>query len=207
MAPLPPVQHVLKAVINFTINNVPCANVFHISYAGLSPTAAQANQVAQNTHSAWSQNFIPWLLPEMLLLNCMVSDLSDQFGAQGEYTLHIPGAASGTPIPASAALVGSWAINNRYRGGKPRTYISGFSQAQMLDAQHWNPDTVAILQNAFEGFLININGMSTPTQVGPFSLGCVHYRKDHAPLATPYFDKYQSVSVASGIRSQRGRLT
>lgn len=207
MPPLPPIQNVVKAVVGFTAQSIPCVNVFHIHYGGLSPTPPQANQIAQNVHSAWSQAFIALLDPIVTLNRVDVADLSNPLASTGSYVANIPGAAGGTYLPNNVAIVGSWSISNRYRGGKPRTYITGLNHEQMQDANNWLPTTVSGFQTAFAGFRVNINGFATPAGVGPFTLGVVHYRQHNAALATPTFDAFQSVVVRPGVRSQRGRLT
>lgn len=207
MPALPPVPRVIKTVVNFTINTVPACNVLHIQYAGAVPNNTQMALIAQNVHSYWSQNFIILILPGTILQSVVCQDLSGPLGAQGNHTVAIPGSAAGAPIPASNAVVGSWSIANRYRGGKPRTYISGLQQSELADPQHWNAQTVTSFTNAFTGFMNSINGMATPAGVGPFVLGCVHYKSNHASLVNPTFDPFTGVQVRSNVRSQRGRLS
>jgi hypothetical protein len=207
MPALPPVPKVLKTVVNFTCNLIPCANVFHIQYQGAAPTNANCAAIASSVHSFWSQNFIANLAPATLLQSVVVQDLSNQLGAQGSHVVGIPGAMSGAQLPSSVAIVGSWQIANRYRGGKPRTYISGLVQTHLADQQHFTFSIVTTMGNSFTGFMNSVNGLATPAGVGPFALGCVHYRHANAPLASPYFDPFVGVSVNTLVRSQRGRLT
>lgn len=207
MPALPPVFKVIKAVVNFTNNGVPGVNVFHVRYSGNTPSAIDMNSFATIVHGQWAQAFITSVHSGLILTSVNTADLTSPLGSQGTHVASIPGTATGSAAPASASVVGSWVINNRYRGGKPRTYIGGLVTNQMADPQHWLPALVTNMTNAFTGFMNGINTAVNPAGVGPFALGCVHYRSGHVALATPQFDPFVSVSVRSNIRSQRGRLT
>lgn len=207
MPALPNVPNVLKAVVAFTINNIPCVNIFHIKYAGNPPFAADCNTIAALVHTQWSQNFNTNTTPATVLQSTTVQDLTSPTANQGIKVQAIPGTASGVTLSAQASIVGSWQIANRYRGGKPRTYISGLAQATLLDPQHFTTAFVSTITNSFTGFMNNINVATAPSGVTPLTLGCVHYRKGNVALAVPTFDAFTGVKVLSNVRSQRGRLT
>lgn len=207
MPPLPPVQNVLKSITSWTMGPVNCVNIFHIHYGGNTPSVANAQAIAQQVHSAYTQAFTTLVLPTVQILQTEVIDLTSAYGSQGTYVQHISGTAAGPVLPNSAAIVGSWGISQRYRGGKPRTYICGMPETDLADSRTWSASTVTSFQNAFQGFMNSVNNMIAAVGVGPYQLGCVHYRRNLQPLPTPTFDPFTSVNVSNLVRSQRGRLS
>lgn len=196
----------MKCVVNWTLNGINCANVFHVKYQGSPPTPTDANLIAEGVHSAWSQAFITKVSTGLLLESCVATDLSGPYASVGEYVQNITGGGSVQAAPNSVCVVGSWLISKKYRGGRPRTYISGILNADIQNGTHLLPASVTPWTNAFAGFRNQINAMSTPPVVGPFVLGCVHYQLHHNALIPPEFEGFGPPTVNPSLRSQRKRF-
>jgi hypothetical protein len=116
------------------------------------------------------------------------------------------GLASGTTAPANLAVVISWQIGRRYRGGHPRTYLPGPITEYTLDHVHWSQPTVDSFTTNAGSYLGRINGIVVAT-FGPFRLVCVHYKHAHAALIPPAVDNVLSGRCNPLIGTMRRRLT
>jgi hypothetical protein len=115
------------------------------------------------------------------------------------------GGASGATLPASACVVLSWLSPAYWRGGKPRTYLSGIPSADL--------DTVFSLDNTKKAdfvtkanaLLTAVNAITTPA-VDQTRLGFVSYATGKEWRPTPLFFEYNGCTVHDRIGTQRRRL-
>lgn len=179
------------------------------------PTAAQMNTLAQDFLTQWQA----WLMPQQsasLSVLQALADWNDGAGGQVQGAHSNPQVGSGatTLVPASTAMVLSWRISVRYRGGHPRTYMSGLWDATLNDAQSFTPAYVASVQTALNGFLAGINALA-PAPFTSVTLGVLRefaQGSSELPhgaaryLDPPQFQAFSSGIVKPGIASQRRRL-
>lgn len=208
MPALPPVPFTAKIELIGSYGNAEWANVLHVNWASGNPAVGEAVTYVEAFATAWGAHIAPVLNTAVTLTTAKFTDISSDTGAQVESFPLIPGSGpSSGGDPASAAVVLSWAISRRYRGGKPRTYLCGIS-----DTQHGVKDltdaAIAAFQAAGAGFLSAVNAISAPWAGGGAhaELGVVHYRRAHVVLEPPIFDPYFGVTVHKRLDTQRRRL-
>lgn len=100
------------------------ACVFHVGWpATQTPLGGEAQTLADNFWTAFTANAIHGLSADMHVKECDVVDLSNDQGSGGVHSGDVPGGTVGAAAPPNLAVLVSWKINRRYRGGHPRTYL------------------------------------------------------------------------------------
>jgi hypothetical protein len=107
-------------------------------------------------------------------------------------------------LPASIAMMLLWEIESLYRGGKPRTSVSGLSEADMDSPPFWDSGIVTSWQTAAEAFLAAVNAL-TSGDISAVSLGTVRFFEDYTALAPPVFWPYTGVRTRPWCAHQRRR--
>lgn len=205
MPSLPDVPNVLRMTFEGQQNGVPAVNVMHAAFVGGIPTPADLELFGSSLEAFWVGNFLPLQNPDYGLRSIKIVDLSSMSAAQADHVAVHPGTHGGDACMAQVAIVLSWKISRRYRGGKPRTYMAGIAENQVIDPQHISVGYTAAWAAAAETFRTNVNAYGT----APFTamtLGSVSYYTGHAVRPAPLFDPFTSVAVDSRIDTQRRRL-
>jgi hypothetical protein len=205
MPPLPPVANVVKIEVIGTYGDAGWANIFHSSWTGTS-SAASCVALANDVLTAFGMRFGSRMSSLVEINQVVITDLTSNTGPRGESTgTAVAGVLTGTPLPANVAQVVSWAINLRYRGGHPRTYITGQTEDQTDGTKLWLPASNVNMKTAALDFLADLVGLTSGAMVLG-ELGCVSYRTGNAPRVTPIFLPFQTAFVHQRIDSQRRRL-
>src|ERR1051326_8130536 len=211
MPPLPAIADVLKIQYFGTNEGQNWANVFHALYTGGPPGPVDCDGIAATAYEAYESNFLPVIQSNAHLQECKVTDLSSDLGAQGSYAEDNAGGLGSSSLTAQVALVISWRIGRRYRGGHPRTYLPPPQETDILDTSHWKPAMVARAATAAAGFMAAINAITGPG-ITTLSLGTVSYF-DKATNPTPpherslpLFETINGANVHNRICTQRRRL-
>lgn len=163
MAPLAPVPNVLKVVIQgntSTVGEYPWANILHFQYSGTAPSGAQCATFAGQIHSAWATNMAPECPSTTVENFTSVTDLTSATSGSGESLTSSPGTRGDDEIPANAAMLVSYPVATRYRGGHPRSYLVVGGNADFLDAAHWSTAFTAECQTHWQAFLNAILALS-----------------------------------------------
>jgi hypothetical protein len=95
---------------------------FFVSYSGTAPVSADLATFDAAVNTAWGTNLKPLHGNDTVLTQIESVDLSTVTGAVDISAVTQQGTRAGTYIPGSAALVSSYKISRRYRGGHPRGY-------------------------------------------------------------------------------------
>jgi hypothetical protein len=171
----------------------------------LASTTGTANPflaIAQNQHT------------DLVYRQVTATELSST-GLQAVQATTLEGTLTGTsstPLPASMAVVSSWAIASRYRGGKPRTYWTGITRDQILDGK--GPNITAGYQTSWVAatgiFLSRFNAIVVGSVL--CVLGSLSYywsgpagNAPHTLRTPPLFSPFLSYKVHSRIDHQRRR--
>lgn len=146
MPPMPPVPGVVKVLIGGFVDNTHeqnWANILHFNYTGPAPTQANLQTFAGVVESMWTTNMAPECPAPTTLQTVQVTDLSSAMGAGAEILTSVAGTRGDDSGPANAAMLVSYPVPARWRGGHPRSYlyIGGVSDYQ--GAAEWS--------NAFQG--------------------------------------------------------
>jgi hypothetical protein len=117
------------------------------------------------------------------------------------------GSKSGGVLPASCAICVSWHVQQHYRGGHPRTYLTGLVQTDLQDATSFTSSYVTSVAAAANNFHAGVNAMHH----GSFSdchLGTVSFVNKKAWRTPPIFRDYvlAQATVDNRVDSQRRRL-
>jgi hypothetical protein len=204
--------------------NVIASNV----YWGYSPTftgaTGQCQTVAQAYSTAWQyeatgppvvQSLIYMLSPAWTLTEIVVSDnggTTDNFyvlpvGLAGLSTL------TGPVLSPNVAAVVSWDIDQKYKGGHPRTYLPGIESAAVAvaGANTWTTAFVSALKAAALAFLQQL--IATLISAGFSSAQAITVSRFRGNAALPAAKMYPITNssanppiVNSRIDSQRRRL-
>lgn len=217
-APLNPVPHVLRCFLEGWIDNdhvYKWGNVLYFSYTGTSPTPANADAFAADIRSAWATHVASMCPSPTQLTKVTVVDLTSTSAAEGEWDGNVPGTRGDDSIPANAAMLISYHVRTRYKGGHPRTYLYAFGNADLEGAAHWSTGAVSEAQTKWTAFLGECNLLvEGGTSINTF--GSVRYKGKFLPnggpphyyLTTPEFVPIDTADahVQPEMASQRRRI-
>jgi len=177
------------------------------------PTGTQMNSLAASFLTAFNNMWKVAMASGAATTQC-IAEWNDGNGNMVVGTNANPQAGtqtSGLSI-ASIAMILSWRLSARYRGGHPRTYLAGVDTSQFQDNATFKTTSVSAVQTAANTFLSAIDALvSTPfTSV---TLGVLRQFANGGSEATPkvflnppVFKPFTSVIVKPGIATQRRRL-
>jgi hypothetical protein len=204
MPPLPPAAQCLKVRYAGDANGAVWNCIFHVQYTGTPPTESELLTYALGVGSDWQLHIGPLCPIGTTLSHIQVTDLTSATAPTAETPMGVTGVRTGTALTAQVALVSSWHINRRYRGGHPRNYWPGGVQGDLVDSRHWTDIFVTEAQTAFEAWRAAINGRIVGTANGV--LINLSYFTAHALRPVPLPTPIVSVTVHTRIDSQRRRL-
>lgn len=156
MPPLPPVPNVLRCVIEGNTSEegaYPWANVLHFTYSGTAPSNATCLTMATAIASYWNTAMAPECPSSTILNQVVLTDLTSATSGEGQWLGTHAGTRGDDEIPANAAMLISYPVSTRYRGGHPRQYLIVGGNADFLDAAHWSTAFTAEAQTHWQTFL------------------------------------------------------
>jgi len=214
MPPLPSVPNVIKIITSSTRSDAPVENIFHMSWSGSTPNSGGlASFLTDVWAPAWDTVIIAEGSTDAVTVGHEAIDLTSPTGASGSITDTASGTRTGDFAPSSAAVLASWEINRRYRGGHPRSYLP-FGTAGTYEASSarlWDTSFIADVQTKMNTFLAAVQGHDIGGTEYSNLVNVSYYDKVITPLApfrrvTPVVDTITSVIVRQRICSQRRRL-
>lgn len=219
MPALPAIPNVVKVQFGWNDgSDTHATNVMHYRYSGGPPNATDATTIAAGLFNAMAGCHNSWP-PGTLLELCTVTDLASATGAQGAHSGAQDGTSSGVPLAAGSAVLVTYVIGRRYRGGKPRSYFPWGDAASLSGRQNWSAGYVsqvsANLTAAFAAMLGVTGGSTVLTQhvnvsyyqgfvvvTDPITGRAKNVSK---PRATPLVDTIGSFKIGPTVASQRRR--
>jgi hypothetical protein len=203
----------LKVVFSGTNTPSKFANIMHVQYASGTPNAANLTTIAGLLSSNYGTNLLAHVHTGVVLTQVVVTDVSSNTGASGIDTTSRAGLLGGVQLPASCAAVISWKIARRYRGGHPRTYLTGINTASQNDVQTLTTTAQTNFNTDATNFRTAVTTMSVAGFTG-FQMCNVSYYQGHQPglpdkplpRPTPVVDSIIGNHVDVRIDSQRRRL-
>ena len=203
MTPLPPVAGVLKVSqvwLDYSDNGA--MTVFHLSYTGGPPSAANCASMAAAFNGHAATRFAPLLSEESSVGNTTVLDLSSDLGGEGTAGSETSGTRTGDNIGPAMAMVISKKVARHYRGGHPRSYLP-VGTASDVGAGVWDDGLLTASVAAWDNFITDLLsegvGCSIQAEVS------VSYYLDGARRTTPHVDTITSYVAQRLIGSQRRR--
>lgn len=215
LGPLPPVPGVLHIVLAGTSATRKWANGLHWGYTGTPPTNATCQALGNLLANAWQANIASLQPSPIVMTTITVTDLSSPTSGQGVVNPNIAGTRGDDVIGANTAVLISYPVQGRFRGGHPRTYLLAGGNADNQDGMNWHPAFAAGVDTQWRAFLAAIQAMATGGMaMGQF--GFVRYNGRFLPndgppgyrLTTPVFVPLQTAAAftQTQMASQRRRI-
>lgn len=214
MPPLPVVPNVIKIISSSIMIDSPSENIFHMSWSGSTPSAAGLLAWLTDVYApAWDTMFAAEAPSSAATVQHEALDLTSNTGASAVFPDTTAGGRTGDFAPASAAVLVSWEINRRYRGGHPRTYFP-FGTAGTYEgssARNWSAAFTDDVQTKINAFLAAIQGHDISGTEYAALVNVSYYDRVITPLPpyrriTPVVDTITSGIVRTRICTQRRRL-
>jgi hypothetical protein len=220
MPALPNVANVIRLDITGTLGtNTRVKDHLFFQYGGTGPTATDLTTWLNTVSTAWNSNMSGTQNSSYTANTWMATDLNLPTGQQVILNSNRPGTVGTAPMDASAACVVKFKLTRRYRGGHPRFYLSGMTQANIVNGTQWLGTYASLVATSFAAFIAAVK-TTPPTSIGTllhvnvsyyagftnktFPSGRVH--PVPTPRATPLVDAVQSYSTNPVIASQRRRV-
>jgi hypothetical protein len=212
MPALPSPGQVLKVQVGWSIGgDTSNANVLHYAYSGAAPTSTDCIAIASRLLNTPPNGYLALCPISTVLTSVAVTDLATNTGQQGLTTGSHPGTTpANTIMPASAALLMSFKVNARYRGGHPRAYFPAMGHDSQATTKTWQATNVSTAETALISWLNSLNGFSAgSSQVGQ-QVAVSYYKGRDAqgkPIvrAVPVVLPIISWKCSANIASQRRR--
>jgi len=199
----------MRVTITGANGGIPWANVFHVRNGGTAvPTPNDLLQFTTTFYNAYVSHFASHMATTISILQCVAlyqeAD-GNQFGA--DYNATQPGTQAGQVLPAQVSCCISWTVQQRYRGGHPRTYLPPTVAASTLNSNQWQQSYVDSVRQSANDFHAVINAYAAGA-LGDLHLGTVSFVKDRAWRTPPVFRDYSPgfALVDARIDTQRRRL-
>ena len=195
-------------------------NRFFLEYAGSAPTSAELAVMATAAVASVNTNLMPLCRVGSTSAGVVITDLTSDTSAQGEFTDGVAGSLGGGTIPASASLVVAQTTARRFRGGHSRVYLPVGDDTKLNDDSDWTSAFVTAVTDAWSGIVADTAGgawagAGTITAVmASFFLGFTNevygsppkYRRVPTPRATAVNYPIVEYVGRAAIGSQRRRI-
>jgi hypothetical protein len=165
MPALPTIPNVLSTQLHWndgTDGNV--SSTMFWRYGGSPPNSADCSNFAVTLENAFAAENALWDT-RTELTGCTATDLSSNSGGVGSSTGSTNGTLGGDTLAGGTAVVVSYLITRRYRGGKPRNYFPWGDSNSLNTKQLWLPAYVASvaagMASAISAFIGTVEGATT----------------------------------------------
>ena len=181
-------------------------NGFYLQFTGTGPSQADMTALATAMNGIWNTRFAPLAVTNVSMTNLDVQDLSSDMGLIGvSSTVRAGTRTASTPLPASVAMVVSWKISRHYRGGHPRTYLTGFNGVDVQNGNTWVSGQITAVQAGMNSFITDVNALTYPT-MPLIALASVSYWSNKVQRPTGVPTLISGAQVHSRVDTQRRRL-
>lgn len=210
MPRLPDVPNVVRMVLTGTMNGQPWAAVQYARFTGVSPTSAQLATAATAVGGAFRDALAQLCPSTTVLTQVQLIDLTSLDAAVGSAAVSHAGTRIGTGLPNNAALVASYKINVRYRGGHPRTYWPAGVTTDVTSGRLWAGAFLTLADGACTDYVGDVNAIALSGGLLVFS-AVSYYSKEVTPTpphlrSTPLVVPVTTVEVHPRVDTQRRRL-
>lgn len=117
------------------------------TYTGGAPTVANLSAMGTLLDNQAKTAFEPLMTPDRGITSWVLEDLSSATANVATVPSSVLGSAPNDANPANVAIVTSYQINRRYRGGRPKTYWPFGTSFDFTPTGEWNPNFVASVQS------------------------------------------------------------
>lgn len=198
MPALPSVSKVVRTALTMNLGDgTPALTRFFTQYSGTAPTNADLATFDTALATAFGTN-LKSLMDNGMLLNQVESiDLSSVTAAVDTSTVSVAGTRGSATLAASTALVASYRIARRYRGGHPRGYWPFGIQTDLNDRNTWKSTFTSACNTGLTAFFTAVNaagwsGAGTLTHVN------VSYYHGFTVVTNPITGRARNVPTLRG---------
>lgn len=158
MPALPAVPNVIKAQLHWSdsADNL-VYNGFFFQYSGEVTGGTDVHDFMAAFVAALGSHNGLWT-DSTQLLGGTATDLSSSSGAQGTVNVSYDGDLAGGDLAGGTALVASYTLSRRYRGGKPRNYFPWGSSTSLANRQAWTGDFLTSCASAINASITAVVG-------------------------------------------------
>lgn len=209
--PFVPVDHVIRVRIPGVWLAGPYVNLFAVQYSGAVVDNTTLDGFATSFRNAWITTFGSIAPTQFTSNNAQCWDLTSQNGSIGSTSASFTGSVPNTtPLPAQSAVVVSWPVQGRWRGGHFRTYmfarnITSITNGKILSQAEKDAYATAALnfRSAVNALTIN----SVAVKLGGVRYFPTGFNPDGTPITKTSGTFYQFLTpiVHSRLDSQRRR--
>lgn len=192
MPPLPsPGQVVEIKLVGNLGSDADLLNRLFMSYTGSPPAVGDLLTFSNAIATAWQSDLASLISSDYTLENVVVTDLSSDTGATANTTPAYAGTDS-SGCNAGTALVVKLEIARRYRGGHPRKYLGGISNAHVTADQKWNATYLDSMDAGWTSFSGDIVA-ATPSGMGTGAMVNVSWFSGFTAVENPITHRYRNV--------------
>lgn len=216
VVPLPPLP---KGIIRIRLLHLSGGKTWGVNWtlnmgSSVTPSVANLNTLAAAVESEWKTEYLPALAgsTEYVETICEWHDGAGNITV-GSAAAPAVGGDGGAFLPLSICFVFSYRIAAGYRGGKPRSYISGATQHLLSGAlNQWASGIIAAFNTALAHSFTALNALTVGGAACTW--GEVSYYKDAAERAgtpppvvraTPLFRPFTGATMSPIVGHQRLR--
>lgn len=163
MPRLPDVPNVLRIKLGGLVAGQPYAAVQYARWAGSSVSSADLATAAGAVGGAWTDALSQLAGAHVSLTEVTLTDLTRLDAAVGSASMSRAGTRVGSQLPNQVAMVSSYKINVRYRGGHPRTYWPFGVAGDITNGRTWTGPFLTLAQGAVVDYIGNINSIAVGT--------------------------------------------
>lgn len=176
------------------------------SFVGNLPSAV-VTQIATDMQGLWTSHVQPFTTTDVTFVGTTVSDFTSNTGSVETVTAGGTGSETPPTLPMAVAAETHFPIQRRYRGGKPRAYLSGIAEARAHDALTWTTAFTAALEAGWNAWIGGFAGLSYSFGSGSHGIDPINLSKfsGHVERPSAVVDLLTSAVTNQGISAQRRR--
>lgn len=201
------------------IEGTPALTRFFVQYTGTAPVNADLNTFNGSVSSAYNTNLKALVDTDTVLTQLESVDLTSATGAVATTAASVTGTRAGNTTPNEAAVVISYEISRRYRGGHPRGYWRAGVVTDLATTRTWSTSFLSSLKTGYNAFMTSVlaagwTGAGTLTHVNvsyyhgfTVVINPITGRARNVPSlrTTPVVDLVTDIICRPGVGTQRRR--
>jgi hypothetical protein len=153
--PLPNVPKVVKVALVWTDGvNDDIVSRFFVRYSGVAPSDTNLHDFGDSIEGFYESDLQGLVNDSVTLIRVECVDLSTTSSAAADFTASAAGTRAGTAVMINDAVVISYVLGRRYRGGHPRGYFPFGVAADRVNLQQWSTDFATEVDTAWTAFFV-----------------------------------------------------
>jgi|HubBroStandDraft_3_1064219.scaffolds.fasta_scaffold74520_2 hypothetical protein len=170
---------------------------FFISYAGTAPAVTELATFNGVVAGAWGSHLSTLAPTGVELVEVETIDLSSPTASVDTTTTSQAGSRGTTSLTAGTALVASYTILRRYRGGHPRGYWPFGVEADLQDPQDWTAGFLTACSSGLDAFFSAVL-LAPWSGGGPLTQANVSYYAGFTVITSPTTGRARNVPTLRG---------